>query len=285
MKKHTMVLALAISILFSLGFSYADDGDVENSPIKLEIPKAIMHAGGEIYGEYLTNSKESIEKSLKNGFNYVEVDFSWTYDDKPVLAHDWGTFSKLFEVERKHYTLKEFNNTKNPKYTQLDLGDLINLLEENDDLIIVTDAKSENVKLLSIISSDYSDYINRFIPQIYCLSEYDEVKNLGFENIIFTLYRAPESDEEVIKISKELNLFAVTMPIARADNEFVNTIKESETPVFVHTLNEKSQIKSVLNQVDGVYTDVGYNDKIDFNNVNLNICYMKNIKCNTMTTI
>lgn len=283
MKKHIIAITLICSLLFSTVNSYADNE--EQIEVKLDTPRVIMHAGGEIYGEYLTNSKESIEKSLENGFNYVEVDFSWTTDGVPVLVHDWGTFSKWFDVAKREYSYDEFKKIESDKYTQLDIPKLIRLMKDNPELVIITDGKDENIEILSIISEKYSEYVDRFIPQIYNSTEYQDVYELGFKNIIFTLYKAPESNDEIINMVKNIDIFAITMPVSRASEEFVKGIKEYYTPVFVHTLNDRRKIKSILELVDGVYSDVGYTPYFDFNNIDLNICYTDTIKYSTITNI
>ena len=54
---------------------------------------------------------------------------------------------------------------------------------------LVTDVKERNLDALEHIGSNYPQFLTRIIPQIYQPSEYTIVRELGFEKIIWTLYK------------------------------------------------------------------------------------------------
>lgn len=49
----------------------------------------IAHAGGVIDGQCYTNSREAVEKSLRRGYRYIELDLQVTQDNHLVAVHDW----------------------------------------------------------------------------------------------------------------------------------------------------------------------------------------------------
>ena len=99
---------------------------------------------------------------------------------------------------------------------------------------------------------------NRFIPQIYFENEYIKVKELGFNNVIFTLYRiADYSNDQIFKIIKKMDLYAITMDPARLRSGIVKKIDKNDFFVYVHTVN--SLIRFIQYKLffgaDEIYTD------------------------------
>lgn len=165
---------------------YESKGDKVDTIKKLETSyispaKYIAHAGGRVDGLRLSNSKEAIEKSYRNGYKLIELDMEWSTDGNLVLVHDWGNFAKFINSnDEKAYSAEEFRNLKIQKtLTPLTIDDLANWLMENHGVYIVTDVKNSNVQALKFIKDRYPELINRFIPQIYHFQEYDQVKNMG----------------------------------------------------------------------------------------------------------
>ena len=54
----------------------------------------IAHAGGGIDNLKYTNSLESLLKSIKQGFKFIELDINISRDNKLVFLHDWKSFKK-----------------------------------------------------------------------------------------------------------------------------------------------------------------------------------------------
>lgn len=53
------------------------------------IAHRVAHAGGGIYQKTYTNSYEALDYNAKSGFQYFELDFSFTKDNRLVCLHDW----------------------------------------------------------------------------------------------------------------------------------------------------------------------------------------------------
>lgn len=269
LKKIIVVLAILISVSYAV-VAPAKDAIKAKDSGRVELPFSIIHAGGFIKGISYTNSLQALDNSLSRGFNFIEIDFVWTNDRQLVLLHDWEeTVTKLFNVQPKIYSLKEFNSfTMIEELKQLNFDDLTNWLIRHPDIFIVTDIKWDNVYALTYISRHYSKIKTQLIPQIYYFEEYDKVKSLGYENIIFTLVKSdwsdgkmpaknPYSDEEIIEFIQKYPVSAVTISKERAMTSLVQKLNRAGVFIYVYVVNQIKEMKELsIKGVDGFYTDI-----------------------------
>ena len=221
----------------------------------------IAHAGGGVEGKTYTNSFDALDTNLQKGFKYFELDFSFTSDHNLVCIHDWeNSFKRSFGFEKtKIPSLPEFEQlviTKS-EFNKCTLDSLILWLKENPEAFIITDIKGNNIKGLSLIAQKYPDQINRFIPQIYQPNQFEMAKNLGYKNIIWTLYRYNGNNKSVIEFAKNNLLFAITMPIDKAKSGLSKDLSNLAIPTYVHTINKEDILEELINeyQVTNIYTD------------------------------
>lgn len=232
----------------------------EISSVTLELTPElfISHAGGRVRGKAYTNSRESLDKSYENGYRFIELDFEWTTDRNLALIHDWdGYVISAFDVEPRRYSTEEFKSFNMIEgLTQMVLEDLAEWLYEHRDVYIVTDIKGNNTEGLKIIKERYPDLITQFIPQVYRIEQYFLVQNLGYENIILTLYASNYTDEEIIDFVKLFDVFAITMPVSRSRTELPRKLKDENVFVYAHTINNNELRQELeLYGIDGFYTD------------------------------
>ena len=225
--------------------------------------KYIAHAGGGINNLSYTNCLEALDLNYKLGHRLFEIDFSWTSDNKLIALHDWEkVYTKLFnEILNAPLNYNTIINKKMiNNYTILTLPILSEWLKKHPDAYIITDIKDKNIEGLKYIADNYKNDILRYIPQIYFIKEYAEVKNLGFQNIILTLYLNSRSPEILAEFVDNNKLFALTMhPEKKYFNEILYLMEERNQFVYVHTFNDKEQVEKILTSaVDGVYTDFLY---------------------------
>lgn len=234
---------------------YRSNASVDDLDLKAR--KYVAHAGGEINGRKLTNSKEALEQSYRNGYNLIELDMQWSTDGNLVLVHDWGNFANFIgAAEDKAYSAQEFTNLKMfGNLTPMSIDDLADWLEHNYGAYIVTDIKTSNVQALQFIKDKYPHLIDRFIPQIYGFNEYQPVKNMGYKNIIFTMYASNYSDKEIINFANSHKLFAVTMPIYNARTNLPWFLKDQGVYTYAHTVNKDNKGELLNSSVVGLYTD------------------------------
>ncbi len=278
-KRRIRVILLSIVLALLLGFIYAlkHRHYIRNSVelylaiynslnenyarnlVNVKLPIKIMHAGGSINKMTYTNSLEALNQSYKKGFRFFELDFDMTTDSIPVCIHGWEQ-SILFEGGIAGVPLKFYDFVRAQRkdsLTSLTIDSLIDWLNKHPNTFIVTDVKSDNIKVLEIIANRYPSMVERFIPQIYSFNQYKPARLMGFQNIILTLYRSSYSDEIVSQFSQNFKLYAITMWSKRAMNTpLVEMLSKSNTPVFAHTVNDSFEFEKLkMKGVVGVYTD------------------------------
>ena len=220
-------------------------------------PRLIAHAGGGARGLTYTNSLEALNENYAQDFRYFEIDLSWTLDDKLVLIHDWEqTYKNLFNrADGPPFSLFFKNLKMNQGLTQMTLDDLYSWLKAHPDARIITDIKERNIEALQqIAQTDYRDY---FIVQVYNEDEIQPAKDLGYQNIILTLYRADYDNAKVLDLAQKYDLFAITMSEARAaKGELLKQLNDKGVAVCLHTINDPQALPAWEEQgADGFYTD------------------------------
>lgn len=252
---HTKgILILIIAVTCVLAESVAG-----NQPFNA---RRVAHGGGGIEGKKVTNSLEALDQNIKNGFLYFEIDFSFTKDRQLVCIHGWKrNFERTFGFEtRERPTLETFNylvrNASKLKNCTLD--DLALWMKNNPGATLITDVKDDNIEALRIIARKIPNAHNRVIPQIYIPSNYSIVKDMGYESIIWTLYRYRGSNDKVVRSTENFDgPFAVTMPRNRAMTQLPALLKKKGIPTYAHTINDVKtldRLKAIYN-VTEIYTD------------------------------
>ena len=216
----------------------------------------VLHAGGIYKDQIYTNSIEALEKNKKD-FKYFEIDLQLTKDNKLICEHNID-LNILFYSDFLKKNLEK-------KIKSCEYKSLKKWLSNNPDKIIITDIKSnDNLKALKFIKNNFDNYKKNFIPQIYNPKNYELVKDMGYEDIIWTLYKYDHQDfDKIIDILKNKVYFAVTMPIDVAKRGLSKKIKEeTQTKTLVHTVNFRREVVKMIfiHKVTDIYTDRVLND-------------------------
>merc|ERR1712100_104396 len=126
------------------------------------------------------------------------------------------------------------------------------------EIVIVTDVKDvqRNVEALSIMAKHLPNFADRVIGQIFQPEEYGAVKDLGC-GVIWTLYNYKGGDSDVLRLIYNMDLVAVTMPIARAEAGLAHRVAEHGHRTLAHTINDPVQLENLMEiwGVDEVYSD------------------------------
>jgi glycerophosphoryl diester phosphodiesterase len=263
-----MKIVLSIILIFLFIFLYSQDEKINPNINKLN-PKMIAHAGGGIDNETYTNSYEALNLNYSKGFKYFEIDFSFTKDQKLVCLHDWekdfiNSFKSNLKTPVLLSTFKELNNSY--AYTKCELTGLIKWMDKNKDAFIITDVKEDNMKALEIISINAKDKLDGFIPQIYNPKNFDDVQKLGFNKIIWTLYRYNGSNKDILDEIENFNgTVAITMPTYKLENNLLTKLKKQKISIYTHTINNKEEFKKLKEEffIDNVYTDFLLPQKVE----------------------
>lgn len=144
------------------------------------------------------------------------------------------------------------------EFKTMALEDLKEFFAAYEDFYVVTDSKDDNVEACRIIARDAPEFINRFIIQIYHASEYEKIRELGFKNIIYTLYRTSQEEREIsllIDFAKSHSLIGFTYWYYFAET-YLETFSKNNIPSYIHTVNDKNEQAEFFNLgVDAIYTD------------------------------
>lgn len=227
----------------------------------------IIHAAGEVRDEYGvvycgSNSYEGLELCCNAGHCFVEIDFNFTSDGTLACIHGW--FSNFSDEITNNVPLSrdEYMRCKIfGHFTPMCLDTLAEFMKEHPDLRIVTDIKDRNVDGARKIAETCPELIGQFIVQIYQKEEYEQVRELGYENIILTLYKLSNDEKTdvpaLVEFARNHQLFGITFPAALADLDgFVSGLSQSGTRLFVHTVNgEQTSQKYYDMGISGVYTE------------------------------
>ena len=222
----------------------------------------IAHAGGGYKGQTYTNSYQALSTNLELGFVYFELDFVFTSDNQLVCLHDWGeSFKRVFKSEAEPLpTLEQFEAlaANNPKFTNCTAQGLAEWMRQNPSVVIVSDVKDNNLVALKHLHNIIPNPNRRLIPQIYQPEEFLAVKALGYQQIIWTLYRFRGSDDAVTaRVAEMQSPLAVAMPTPRAEAGLPLSLGRLSIPTYVHTINDLAVSERFLAElnVSEVYTD------------------------------
>lgn len=216
--------------------------------------RCIMHGGGSMNSEYsTTNSLESLYDSLADGFTVIEVDFSWTSDGELVCAHNLSedmTYDEFFS----QFLLGFLNPLSMPR--------LAEFLEQNPQVRIVADIKSKNVEGLRKISAEYPRLVGQILPYVNHLSEYEEIKALGYPQMILSTYQMSGGERkqvsENLQFAKKNDLLAVALEYdgTAVTEQYLQQAKKECVPLLLATVNSNETLERYVQKgADGFFTD------------------------------
>ena len=230
----------------------------------------VAHAGSGLPQGTRSNSMNAIDQAVKNGFFFIEIDFSWTSDRKIVAIHNWkDTYFNWFQISRLQRAkyglgfspdvpdLATFNSmSMRYDLQQAELSRIMKWLEDNPSVRIITDVKVDNLVALKEIAERYPEMMPQVIPQIYSPDEYAPAINMGWSNLILTTYRNKLTINEIVEFTNTHLLFALTIPLSMLSDRGYKDLVNLKTPIFIHTINFKDL--ALLTQekgFSGIYTD------------------------------
>lgn len=233
---------------------------------RLDPPVLIAHAGGSYLGIRYPNSLEALDHNYALGHRFFELDFSWTKDMQLVAIHDWQqTYARLFP-SADHATVPDratfVQAEMKQKQTPLDLPRLRQWLAAHPDAHVVTDIRGRDVYGLKVMKGELGEQSRQVIPQMYHPDNYPDIRALGYEHVIFTLYATSMDTQSLLDFIRTTPLFAITLNPAKPDaGQIIAGLAGSGTFIYVHTFNKVEE----LNQhraagANGVYTDFLYQD-------------------------
>ena len=164
---------------------------------KLASQHLVAHAGGWIDNRVYTNSREAVERSIKQGRKYIEIDIIKTSDGHYVAAHDWELVNKMIGKKGDNpLSLNEFKNIKlYNKYTTMSVKDVAELMEKCPNWYLLTD-KIRDIDYLK----ENLYYPDRMIVQTFGLLGYFKALKLGFKYPVLRLKGGRRGIKEIYKL-------------------------------------------------------------------------------------
>ena len=222
----------------------------------------VAHAGGGIDGETYTNSIQAMDLNYSKGFRFFEIDFNTTSDATIVCVHDWARFRTLANKDDLDVALSfaEFEalNGRHFTHKRCTLETLAEWFGEHQDTFLITDVKDNNLESLEVILNQIPNSDTVVIPQIYTPDEYDWVVSAGVKKIIWTLYRSPLTEFQILnKLENMQRVIALTMPVAMAESTFPVQVLRQGFGVYAHTVNDAEEYRRLTqnNCISEIYTD------------------------------
>lgn len=231
----------------------------------------IAHAGGQWNNRSYTNSLQALSSNYSQGVRWFEIDFLLTSDQHWICLHDWQDgFNQLLKElpstsitpTQTPVTLAEFEQIiQHPAITAKPCT--INTLKEwfmqHPDARLVTDTKeSDALALLAKLKTAMPNALHRIYPQIYQPSDYEAAHTLGYQHIIWTLYRYKENCDAVLSQAKKHDFWAVTMSRDYAGTGLAIALHNLGISTYVHTVNEPLEAYNFKEYfgISNIYTDV-----------------------------
>ena len=223
--------------------------------------KLVAHALGAADKTTGCNCREAFVQSYANGYRLFEVDLALTKDNEIVAFHEdkesfIGSSKNISELTHDEFKSLSYNG----HLDLIDLNDLFALMETHVDTYLILDPKNDYEAIMSKLIkkgvTEYPDVLSRIIPQIYFHEQLDQLNEYPFNDIIYTLYLNEPSEDDVLTfLENQTSVTSVTMRERRFNEDFSSRLKENGVSVFVHTVNDKDEIKKFLENDIGVYTD------------------------------
>ncbi len=271
MKKKSIIISLLIILLaVVVGVMLIVKSRVKPSSADESIAsqRYIVHAGGfiECNGEEMdyTNTYETLDNLYNMGNRVAEYDFQSTSDGCIVCAHDGddGLWARGYDFEQAP-TLEEFLGSKyKGQLTTMSLEMLAEYMYAHKDFYVVTDVKDDLVAFCQHLNDTYPALKDRFIIQIYHDDQYAPVHDMGFNNIIYTLYNTYDEERDPARIYSfltEHELVGVTFWDfwAVPGDALFEALRSSNVPMYVHTVNSPDSMKEFFDLgITAIYTDV-----------------------------
>ncbi len=260
-------IILALCILW-IALPVTGNGEVEEIRRLLGKEGHVIHAGGLVTGgdgeEYsYTNSLEALTNLYARGDRVCEIDLQETVDGLLICGHGdenelvFGTGLPRTATGREFLAGRIYGCL-----TPISFTDLADFLREHPDLFVVTDVKTDNLRVCARMAEEAPDIQDQLLVQIQLPEEYDAIRRLGYRNILYPVFRTPDEQRDVFHLAafaREHPLAALILPNGyySPDLKLFLAQKIIGVPIVLHTLNDDWEMAYYLDHhlALAVYTD------------------------------
>ena len=264
-----LILAAGLLLFFSVRpVTLAAGPEVEKIRAELRAQKVIIHAAGALRTQagdeaIYTNSLDALQNMYDAGNRFCEIDIRETSDGVLICAHgDEAHLANGSELPADARSGDFLSERLFGEFTPMTVEMLAAFMREHPDLTVITDAQGDNLRISRKLAEALPDLKDRFIIQIYHESEYDPVREYGFQNLIYTLYRAADEERnlwEIAHFAEKHALVGITIQKEQfysAKNRIA--MAHCGLPFMFHTVDDAAEIEAMLRKpyVAAVYTDL-----------------------------
>ena len=228
----------------------------------------IIHAGGYVTlsdGTQVsyTNSLEALENCWRNGKRFCEIDLQETMDGTLICGHGdedelvFGTSLPTTVSGADYLSCRIYG-----ELTPLSAENLAAFMCGHPGFYVITDVKSDNLRVCRRLAEAFPDLRSRFIVQIQLPEEYETLRELGFPYITYPIFKTPDEQRGLLQLTafaENHELLALILPNGyySPDSKLLLAGKLIRTPLILHTLNDSWEIEYYLRNhlALAVYTD------------------------------
>ncbi len=242
--------------------------ETENLRSAIREQNRIIHAGGALKTRsgnevVYTNSLDALRNMYHAGNRFCEIDIRETSDGILICAHgDENHLANGSELPADAKSADFLSEKLFGEFQPMTVEMLASFMKDHLDLFIVTDAQGDNLEIIKKLAESWPDLQDRFIVQIYHEKEYDQIREMGFRNLIYTLYRAESEERNLWRIAR----FAEThelVGVTIQKEQFYSmknriAMAHCGVPFMFHTVNDYEKMKEMQRKpyVCAVYTDL-----------------------------
>ena len=227
----------------------------------------IIHAGGFVDTKAgmlpYTNSLEALENLYARGNRFCEIDLQETADGMIICGHGDETELVFGTGLRPGATGEEFMKCRiYGELTPISLAGLAAFMREKQDLFVIPDVKSDNIRVCRRIAEEFPDLKKQFIVQAQLPEEYDVIRAMGFPFIVYPIFKTPDSERNVLSLTEFVRrheLVAMVVPNGYYMPDLKLRLAERiiGVPFVLHTVNDGWEMDYYLSHglALAVYTD------------------------------
>ena len=262
-----LIIVLLIALLWAV-LPVSEDQALLHLRQQMAKDGCIIHAGGFLTlsnGTQVsyTNSLEALENCIRKGKRFCEIDLQETSDGMLICGH--GDESELVFGTGLPATATgaEFLNSRIfDEFTPLSADDLADFMRAHPNFFVITDVKTDNLRVCRSLAESFPDLRSRFVVQIQLPEEYEILRNLGFPYITYPIFKTPDGQRGLLQLAafaRKHELLALILPNGyySPDIKLLLAEKMIGTPIVLHTLNDEWEIDYYLRNhfALAVYTD------------------------------
>lgn len=224
--------------------------------------KLSAHALGGINGQIYTNSSESMDQSISNGFSFLETDVRLTSDGKIVCTHEWSkkTYQNTgltFNPASPAMSYATFMGTKiDGSYTPIDPSVIASFMLAHPNLYFEIDMHSlsrrtaeETTTQLCKEFNYNADLLNRLLIQVSSKDMFYGVTDIyHFRYYQFILSRSDISDiDDILAFCRSNKFVSVAAAPSLLTHDMLGKFNINGLCVLAYTVDNKAIAQHLLN--------------------------------------